>query len=128
MSKSGTIILPKKNNFKKHEIETAKFFVKLGKNVEFLLPSYTKGVSSPDIKMDGILWEIKSPVGNSRQTIEKIFKIAQKQSKNVIFDLRRISMDEAKAMSKIQREFNLRRGIKRILVIKKDKKLIDLTR
>ena len=129
MDKFGKIIIPVGVIPEKHELETANFFAELGKNVEFLPPSYAKGVYSPDVLIDGQRWEIKSPTGNSKRTIENNYRNAQKQSSNVIFDLRRIGMDERTAIAKIKQQFNLRSGkVKRITVITKDKKMLDLGR
>ena len=125
----GQVIIPYGFIPEKHELETANFFAGLGKNVEFLAPSYAKGVYSPDVQMDGQRWEIKSPCGNSKRTIENNYRNAQKQSSHIIFDLRRIKLGEQAAIAKIKREFTLRNSkIKRILIITKEKKLLDLSR
>jgi hypothetical protein len=129
MNKYGKIIIPYGVIPEKHELETANFFTELGKDVEFLAPSYTKGVYSPDVLIDGRIWEIKSPCGNSKRTIEGIYRHAEKQSPNIIFDLRRIKMSEPIAVAKIKREFSLRNNkVKCVFVITKDKKLLDLKR
>jgi hypothetical protein len=126
----GKIIIPAHLFPEKHELETASFLAAdIGKNVEFLTPAYSKGIRTPDIQMDGVLWEIKSPQGNSRRTIENNYRMAEKQSQNIIFDLRRMSMDEIKAIAAIKREFKFRhRTILRLLVITKNKKLLDMKR
>jgi len=129
MDKYGRIIIPHGAIPEKHELETAKIFTELGKDVEFLPPSYSKGVYSPDVLINGQRWEIKSPCGNSKRTIENNYRQAQKQSQNVIFDLRRIKIDERIAIAKVKQQFNLRTGrIKRIIIITKDNKTLDLSR
>ncbi len=125
--KPGKIIIQHGAFPEPHEIMTANFFTGIGKDIEFIRPNLASGVKNPDIKMDGIKWEIKSPCGNSRATIEKIYKKAQLQSINIIFDLRRIGMPEEKAISKIKREFSLRPGkVKRVIIITKKAKILDL--
>jgi hypothetical protein len=127
MKKSGKIIIQHGAFPEPHEMLTANFFTGIGKDIEFIKPNFASGIKNPDVKMDGIVWEIKSPCGNSRATIEKIYKKAQTQSKNIIFDLRRINMPEEKAISKIKREFSLRRKkVKRIVIITKSAKILDL--
>ena len=129
MNKFGKIIIPVGTIPEKHELETASFFAELGKNVEFLPPSYSKGIYSPDVLIDGQRWEIKSPIGSSKRTIENNYRKAQMQSENVIFDLTRIEMGEKIAIEKIKQQFNLRTGkIKRIKIITKDKRILDLLR
>ena len=128
-SKCGRIIIPCGVIPEKHELETATFFAGLGKDVEFLAPSYAKGVYSPDVLIDGQRWEIKSPCGKRPRTIENNYRNAEKQSPNVIFDLSRIKLDEPAAIAKIKREFALRNSrIKRVSIITKDKKILDLVR
>jgi len=126
MTKFGKTIIPFEYRPEPHELDTAKFFNKLGKDVEFLTPSRTKGMRNPDIKMNGVLWEIKAPQNNGKHTIEHIFRKALKQSKNIIFDLRRTQMSNDKSISQITRQFTLIKDVKRLLIISKSNKLLDL--
>jgi hypothetical protein len=129
VKKYGRIIIPAGIIPEKHELEAASFFAARGKDIEFLLPRFAKGVKNPDIRMDGIIWEIKSPRGKSKRTIENNYRAAQHQSENVIFDIRKIGMDENIAIAKIKREFSLRRDrIKRIKVITKSNIILDTAR
>ena len=41
---------------------------------------------TPDVRIKGIEWELKSPQGNGVKTIENILKKATKQSNNIILD------------------------------------------
>ena len=126
----GKTIIPFGAHPEKHEIEIAKILNKYGKNVEFLIPLDIKNTRTPDIKMDGLLWEIKSPKGSSSRTIETNLRNASKQSSNIIIDLRRVKIDEARAFSQINREFKFRKVIKRIIVIRKnyELKVLDIKR
>lgn len=128
MNKHGRIIIPFGVIPEKHELLTANFLVERGKEVEFLAPSRAKGVCSPDVLIDGQRWEIKSPCGGSPRTIENNFRRAQKQSENIIFDLRRIRLNEKTAVSKIKSGFLLHRGNKtrHIMIITKDHNILDL--
>ncbi|MBR1628806.1 MAG: hypothetical protein IJ679_06025 [Lachnospiraceae bacterium] len=107
----------------KHELATARFFANLGKDVVFIVPSNIPEVYRPDILMDDIEWEIKSPIGKSRRTIEKNFHKAALQSKNIIFDLRRINVPEAQCLKQLEREF-LDKRTHRLLVITKSGELV----
>ncbi len=109
----------------KHELETAKYFSNLGKDVVFILPSNIPGVYRPDIKMDGIEWEIKCPQGKSKRTIEKNYHKAALQSKNIIFDLRRIDLPEKDCISQLEQEF-YDKHTKRLYIIKKNGELISM--
>jgi len=129
MKKIGRITIQIGALPEKHELETANFFASAGKDIEFIAPSYSKGVYTPDVLIDGVRWEMKSPTGASNRTIENNYRAAQMQSENIIFDLRRIKMDEKVAIAKIKQQFSLRTGrVKRVLVITKSKKTLDLFR
>lgn len=86
----------------KHELATARFFANMGKNVVFIQPSNIPEVYRPDIFMDGLEWEIKSPIGKSRRTIEKNYHKAALQSKNIIIDLRRINVTEEDCLKQLE--------------------------
>lgn len=92
-----------------HEIQTALFLRKLGKDVKFLAPANQDSVKTPDILMDGLKWEIKSPVSNASRTIEHAFRSALKQSDNVIFDLRRSKASDVANIGKIKYQVALLR-------------------
>jgi hypothetical protein len=107
------------------EFETAKYFAGLGKNLTFIRPSSIPKQHRPDILMDGIEWEIKCPEGRSKRTIENNLRAAEKQSHYIIIDLRRIKIPEKRCLSEIEINFKTKPGIKRILVITKELKLIE---
>lgn len=107
----------------KHELATARYFANMGKNIVFICPSNIPEVYRPDIIMDGIEWEIKAPIGHGKKTIEHNIHKASKQSKNIIFDLRRIELAEDKCMTQLENEFDMRKYLKRLYVITKDGEL-----
>ena len=107
----------------KHEFETAKFFAAMGKNIIFLKPSNNPETYTPDILMDGVEWEMKSPTGDSKRTIETNFRKAVKQSKYIIFDLRRIKLPEKQCLTQLEKEYYSRNYLKRMYVICKNGKL-----
>lgn len=95
-----------------------------GRDIEFLRPTYLK---TPDLKIKNELWELKSPRGNSKNTIHNVFVTSRKQSYNIIIDLRRCKMNERKALSRIRDAYNKRRRQKcKLLIIKKSGKVIDV--
>ena len=112
----------------KHELETARYFAKQGHDIEFIPPSNSPNIHTPDIKMDGVEWEMKSPVGKSRRTIEQIFRKAVKQSKYLIFDLRRINISESECIKELEHRFNTKTYVKRLLIIKKSGELVTFSR
>lgn len=109
----------------RHEFETAKYFSKLGKNVVFLKPSNIPHMHTPDIRMDGVEWEMKCPKGNSHRTIEENFRKAIQQSKYIIFDLRLIKVPEKQCITQLEKEFFSRPYLERLYIICKDGTLLS---
>lgn len=111
-----------------HELKVARYFADRGKDVTFIRPSNIPGVHTPDIYMDGVEWEIKSPVGTSRRTIEVNLRKAVTQSDSIIFDLRRSRLKEDWAVNQLLDSFKNKTKIKRLLIIKKNGELISRSR
>ena len=114
----GKIIVPAGVLPEQHELETASFLAELGKDIEFQIPNRTKGAKTPDILMDGVLWEMKTIFGKSKKTIQTALDRAGKQSKNVIIALRHTSMKTDYCLNVLQVEFE-KRSLKRIIIITK---------
>ena len=110
----------------KHEYETAKYFAKRGYNVKFIGPHYIEGMKNPDFEMCGKIWETKSPIGNSLRTFADNYKKAKKQSENIIFDLRRLSLKSEQVCLKMLKEKVKSPNIKALLVITRDGQLLTI--
>jgi hypothetical protein len=72
--KPGKIIIPKDFVLTKAELEVIKLLEENYFRGECIIPVGLSGVHTPDLVLAGALWEIKSPRGNSRMTIERQFK------------------------------------------------------
>ena len=94
-------------------------------DVVFLRPTPLK---SPDLKISGQIWELKSPMGDGKNTIHNVFVTARHQSYNIIIDLRRCKMNTDKAHARIRNAYNKRRRVKcRLKIIEKTGRIIDIT-
>ena len=111
-----------------HEEKTIDFFLKIGKNVEVLSQSNTKKQSSPDIEFDGLVWEMKSPTSSNRRTIENRVREAARQSRNIIFDLRRVKKFSDKAEKEVLKQYELSSNIRKLIIIKKSGKRLDFNK
>ena len=109
-----------------HEQHAAQVFTAMGLNVEFLLPSRTKGAKTADVQIAGVEWEIKSPTGTSRQTIQRQIIRAARQSHNVIIDLRRCKLPQRVLLVELVKQLELHRSIQRLKVITKSGNVLDL--
>ncbi|MFZ2545395.1 MAG: hypothetical protein WAW80_05450 [Candidatus Saccharimonadales bacterium] len=82
---------------KEHELSAALILAYHFKSdVIFLRPHTDK---TPDIDVSGTKWEIKSPKGNAKKTIENNLRTARKQSENIVIDLARSKMHHSRAMA-----------------------------
>ena len=108
----------------KHEYDTAKYFANRGFDIKFIAPHYIMGVKNADFLMCGKAWEMKSPTGSSMRTYEDNLRKAIKQSENIIFDLRRLNIVDEKKCVKILKKRLALPGIKELLVITKDGRLL----
>ena len=124
----GQTIIPHGVIPEEHELQSASVFTGLGKDVEFIAPRRTKDSTTPDIMIDGIQWEIKSPTGKSKTTVSNALRRAVKQSPNVIFDARRTTITDIEVEKEIKRNLKLTQSLKRILLITKSSKIIEITR
>lgn len=93
-------------------------------DVLFLRPTIH---TTPDIECKGIKWEIKSPTGSGKKTIENNLRNARRQSAHIIMDFTRMKLHQTKAISNI--EYYLKRSsgqFQKVIVITKAKKIIEI--
>ena len=109
-----------------HELAIAELFAAQDKDVTFLRPSNMPGIYTPDVKIDGLEWEMKSPEGKSERTIRRNLHKASTQSRNIIFDLDRIGLPEEKCIRELTKAFEDSNHIKNMIIITKDREMIRL--
>jgi hypothetical protein len=112
-----------------HEIDAARILARhYNKVVEFLRPIDGYKIKTPDIVMDGHLYEIKSPVGNSKKhTVKHQFdKATAQHAYGLVFDGRRTKLTEEFIVSAIKRELRSRRRIKKVIFITKSHEVIEI--
>ncbi|MBQ9020297.1 hypothetical protein IJ096_03185 [Candidatus Saccharibacteria bacterium] len=124
MKKKGKIT-PNGVVLKTHENATAVFLTEQGFGVELIPTSNIEGVHTPDIKMDGLKWEMKAPLGEGNQLMENTIQRALKQSQNIIVDLRHTKRHQTKCLRELEKQFLSKKGIKRLKVITKSGKTLD---
>ena len=112
-------------HLKEHEYDTVKLLLEAGFDVELIPASTIKGLRMPDIMLQGVPWEMKSPEGNSKNTIKNTFQNASHQSPNIIVDLRRTKLPEEKTIKDLASRFKLSKRIRRLRIITKEGKILD---
>ena len=110
---------------KEHELSAALILAYHFKtDIIFLRPESKK---APDISVNGTMWEIKSPKGGGKKTIDNNLRAAHKQSRNVVLDLRRAKLHQGKAMARIKHYLSAGpHKIKHLKVIAKTQRIIDI--
>jgi hypothetical protein len=124
MKKKGKIT-PNGVVLKTHENATAVFLTEQGFDVELIPASNIEGVHTPDIKMDGLKWEMKAPLGEGNQLMENTIQRALRQSQNIIIDLRHTKRHQTKCLRELEKQFLNKKDMKRLKVITKSGKTLD---
>ena len=122
--KVGNISIQKGALLQPHELDTAKVLAATGENITFL--RVNDNYHTADIDYLGNIWEIKSPKGKSKHTIENNLRLAIKQSPNVIIDLKRINRNEDSCIAEIRKRAKKLGKRYKIIIITKNRKIIKL--
>ncbi len=69
--------------------------------------------------MNGKVWEIKTPVSNNLNTVERKITKGGRQAENLIIDLRFAKADEDKCVKALINRYRQSRRVKSLLIISK---------
>jgi len=111
---------------KDHEMRAALIMANLyfKANVTFLRQEAHK---TPDLNVAGSRWELKSPLGNGKKTIDNNMRTAKKQSQNIILDFSRMKLHQVRALSRLNHYLSAgNHGFRRVAVITKDGKVLEI--
>ena len=111
-----------------YESRAINFLLSHNYNLQIIPASTIKGVKTPDIRINHLLWEIKNPTSHKRKTLEHAFYHGLKQSDNLIFDLRALKSQSTCdiAIRTLIRIFDGSSKAKRLKIITKDNCLLEL--
>lgn len=98
IGRQGTITAPSNLNIQEHEMDTARAIADYGMDVEFVPCIKGNRAKSADFVAAGILWEVKSPISDNLRVVQKRLREALHQSRDVIFDSRRMKRLHNKAI------------------------------
>ncbi|MDR0199352.1 MAG: hypothetical protein LBI43_02100 [Streptococcaceae bacterium] len=108
------------------ELKAVQPFLLRGDEVIFLAESRGKGIKTADVQISGVIWEIKCPSGNSKQTITRQLRRAIKQSPNIIIDSRFSKIKEKDFENQLKIDLRIHTSIARLILITKQGKILDL--
>lgn len=118
---SGLSPLPNKLEFTAAQILLDYFQT----DIEFVLRS---DHNSADFEIAHQFWELKSPKGSGKHTIEHQFCRAHKQSANLILDARRCKLTMSQIRSRALAQFKMSKTIKRLIIIDKQSQVTEYTK
>ena len=129
MPKSNySVIIPKNVIPKPNMREMSASYILLNyfkSNIEFIPRNNYK---TPDLFIDGIEWEIKAPTGQGKRNLQHTVSRALKQSQYIIIDARFSKIHIAKIRNYLSSEIQKNKRIKRLLLIDKQKKVLEIRR
>ena len=121
------ILKPNGVILEEHEYATVLVLTQYGYDVELLSASPEKGSKSPDILMNGLYWEMKSPQGKGKWVIKNIMQKASHQAENLIIDLRRLKqLPQEKYINEVLQRFEAIKRFKRLKIIGKGKIFLEI--
>ena len=127
MAKIGKLIR-NGTKFYGREEESVNYLLSKGYNIELIKPSHTTKNKNPDIWLNGKIWEIKTPITDNKNTLERKITKGGRQSENLLIDLRFIKLNEKEAINILTNKFQKSRRVKNLLLITKDHLLVITNR
>lgn len=109
-----------------YEMPAAELLVKYFQaNVVFVPRSNRK---TPDFIIGGVEWELKSPTGSGRHNIRHQLQGGVQQSRCIVFDARRSKIHMTKIRHELAYQFKYAKGVRRMILIEKTKKIVEILR
>ena len=110
-----------------HEKKAAKIIARLFESDIVFMRRFQSKTPDLYVLKTNVRWELKSPQGGGKHTIQNNLREANSQSDNVIIDLSRAKLTDEQGISRA-REFvrKERSRIRRLKVLTKDQRLVDI--
>ncbi len=122
---AGEIIIKPDIDVWEHELKTAQALANAGFVVSFVRRSDDEFVRTPDVMIDGVLWEMKSPISNRLPKIQKTLRQAIHQSPNVIYDSQRIKdLNDNQIRKELEKWAGQFKALKRLVFVNKKREVI----
>ena len=120
----GRVVIPADANPWPHEVRVAKILALAGHSVEFIPEANLK---TPDIHLDGTMYEIKSPITNNPKKIVRNVKRALEKCPNVIIDSSRVKGLRDDAIRRtLKNKVKDLAGLKNLIFINKRGQIVDI--
>ncbi|MCL2451984.1 hypothetical protein FWD20_03945 [Candidatus Saccharibacteria bacterium] len=127
MKKVGKVIKFGGLNVWPHESIMADILADAGHIVEFIPPKNKRGEYTPDVFIDGVPWEIKSPRSNKLSAVQRNLNRGKRQSSRIVFTSKRIKRIPDKAIQReLLTQLNINKEIVEIKFINRRGEIIDI--
>ena len=120
-----TYIIPKDivRNPEKHEITATKILANYFK-VNIVFVKKNNNIKTTDIDINGRIWEMKSPTGCGKHTVQHQFNRARKQSSFIILCSRRTKISDSSFKKQCLKHFKESSYFKGLIIISKTGEII----
>lgn len=116
----GEIIIKDGTQVWDHELRTGKALSAAGYSITFLPKNNASCESSPDILLNGLVWEMKSPLSDQAKRIQRTLRRALHQSENIIFDSQRIKkLSDAQVLRELRKWVPQMNHLKHLIYVDK---------
>lgn len=120
----GRVVIPADANPWPHEVQVAKILALAGYSVEFIPEANLK---TPDIYLNGAVYEIKSPITNNPKKIIRNVKRALEKCPNVIIDSSRVKGLRDDAIQRtLKNKVKDLAGLKNLIFVNKRGQIVDI--
>lgn len=100
-------------------------YIRLAQNGHYISIRKTSDVDgrkNPDLNLDGVVSELKAPVGESPDALRRNLRVAKRQSRSIVIDLYRSPIEEDVALQALRSGYSrYNKDIDRVLVILKNR-------
>lgn len=115
--RTGSVTIVGNANVWPHEMSTARALARDGRDVEFI-DRVGRGDGCADVRMNGLIWEMKSSKADNIKAIERNVKRARIQSESVIIDSRRMKrVSDAAILRALEKHSREVKGVSRLLFV-----------
>lgn len=123
----GKIIIPSGVSLWEYELRTTEALSAVGYVVEFIPKSEADHKKTPDALLDGLEWEMKSPVSNSLSNVQKTLRKAAHQASRIIYDSQCVkNLTDLQIECELRKQAPMLRSIKSVLFVNKKREVIDI--
>lgn len=106
---------------------TARAIADYGMDIEFVARTKGNRAKSADFVADGVLWEVKSPTSDNLRVVQKRLREAIHQSKDVIFDSRRMRrLPNQQIQAEVEKWASCLTSIRRLLYVNRAGEVIKI--